>query len=191
MSTKIFITKIVHFFERCHCIAASKQDVRYILGRMSRLLPIRFEMGYKIEFQAAIRGHHIYKDIWVPLIGQELICKRDSRDEALEYDRNAIGVFKPGNPEVLVGHLPIELSCLFKHFLETSAYNTLSAVVTGKRKREVGLVVPAKYIALTKDRRYANVLFEKLKEKKDKYKNFEFNIVTSVVKSIPKRIELH
>ena len=59
-------------------------------------------MGYKIEFQAAIRGHHIYKDIWVPLIGQELICKRDSRDEALEYDINAIGVFKPGNPEVLV-----------------------------------------------------------------------------------------
>ena len=102
MSTQIFITKIVHFFERCHCIAASKQDVRYILGRMSRLLPIRFEMGYKIEFQAAIRGHHIYKDIWVPLIGQELICKRDSRDEALEYDINAIGVFKPGNPEVLV-----------------------------------------------------------------------------------------
>ena len=77
-----------------------------------------------------------------------------------------------------------------KYFLETSAYNTLSAVVTGKRKSEVGLVVPAKYIALTKDRRYANVLFEKLKEKKDKYKNFEFNIVTSVVKSIPIRIEL-
>ena len=43
---------------------------------------------------------------------------------------------------------------------------------------------------LTKDRRYANLLFERLKEKKDKYKNFEFNIVTSVVKSIPIRIEL-
>ena len=43
---------------------------------------------------------------------------------------------------------------------------------------------------LTKDRRYANLLFERLKEKKDKHKNFEFNIVTSVVKSIPIRIEL-
>ena len=35
------------------------------------------------------------------------------------------------------------------------------------------------------------MLFEKLKEKKVKYKNFEFNIVTNVVKSIPIRIELH
>ena len=109
---------------------------------MARLSPIKFEMGYKIEFQTAIRGHHIYKDVWVPLIGQELICKADNRGEAIEYDKNAIGVFKTGDPETLVGHLPIELSCLLKYFLQASPENNLIAVVTGKRKREVGLVVP-------------------------------------------------
>ena len=114
---------------------------------MARLSPIKFEMGYKIEFQTAIWGHHIYKDVWVPLIGQELICKADNREEAIEYDKNAIGVFKTGDPETLVGYLPIELSCLLKYFLEASPENNLIAVVTGKRKREVGLVVLAKYVA--------------------------------------------
>ena len=33
---------------------------------MAKLSPIKFEMGYKIEFQTTIRDHHIYKDVWVP-----------------------------------------------------------------------------------------------------------------------------
>ena len=76
--------------------------------------------------------------------------KADNREEAIEYDKNAIGVFKTG--ETLIGHLPIELSCLLKYFLEASPENNLIAVVTEKRKREVGLVVPAKYVALTKNK---------------------------------------
>ena len=47
-----------------------------------------------------------------------------------------------------------------------SPENKLFAVVTGKRKREVGLVVPAKYVALTKSKTFTNVLQEKLEEKK-------------------------
>ena len=69
---------------------------------MARLSPTKFEMGHKIEFQTAIRGHHIYKDVLVPLIGQELICKADNGEEAIEYDKNAIGIFKTGDPETLV-----------------------------------------------------------------------------------------
>ena len=152
---------------------------------MARLSPIKFEMGYKIEFQTAIRGHHIYKDVWVPLIGQELICKADNREEAIEYDKNTIGVCKTGDPETLVGHLPIELSCLLKYFLEASPENNLIAVVMGKRKREVGLVVPAKYVALTKNKTFANILLEKLTEKKRKHSNFEFDIITAIVASTP------
>ena len=142
-------------------------------------------MGYKIEFQTAIRSHHIYKDVWVPLIGQEFICKADDREEAIEYDKNAIGVFKTGDPETLVGHLPIELSCLLKYLLEASPEKNLIAVVTRKRKREVGLVVPAKYVALTKNKAFANILSEKLTEKKRKHSNFEFDIITVIVASTP------
>ena len=152
---------------------------------MARLSPTKFEIGCKIEFQTAIRGHHIYKDVWVPLIGQELICKADNCEEAIEYYKNAIGVFKTGDPETLVGHLLIELSCLLKYFLEASPENNLIAVVTGKRKREVGLVVPAKYVALTKNKTFANILLKKLTEKKRKHSNFEFDIVTAIVASTP------
>ena len=141
-------------------------------------------MGYKIEFQTAIRGHHIHKDVWVPTIGQELICKADNREEAIEYDKNPIGVFKTGDPETLLAHLPIELSCLIKYFLEASPENNLIAAVMGKRKREVGLVVPAKYVALTK-KTFANILLGKLMEKKRKHSNFEFDIITAIVASTP------
>ena len=74
---------------------------------MSRTLPVMHGMNYRIEFQTAIRGHHVYKDVWVPRTGQNLICKTDTREEAMEYDKNAIGVFKSDDPETLVGHLPL------------------------------------------------------------------------------------
>ena len=97
----------------------------------------------------------------------------------MEYDKNAIGVFKSDDPETLVGHLPIEISCLLTYFLEASPENKLNAIVIGKRKREVGLVVPAKYAALTKSKTFANVLAGKLQEKKRKHPNFEFEITTT------------
>ena len=51
-------------------------------------------MGYKIEFQTAIRGHHIYKDVWVPLIGQEFICKADDREEAMSMTKMLLAFLK-------------------------------------------------------------------------------------------------
>ena len=53
----------------------------------------------------------------------------------------------------LVGHVPVELSSLINHFLNASSENRMTVEVTGKRKREVGLVVPAKFNALTKDKK--------------------------------------
>ena len=118
---------------------------------------------------------HIYKNVWVPRIGQNLICKSDTREEAMEYDKNAVGVFKSDDPETLVGHLPIEISCLLTYFLEASPENKLNAIVIGKRKREVGLVVPATF---------ANVLAGKLQKKKRKHPTFEFEITTTTVTKV-------
>ena len=39
--------------------------------------------------------------------------------------------------------------------------------VTGKRKREIGLVVPAKYRATTPNKSHAKILTERLNAKKD------------------------
>ena len=44
-------------------------------------MPVTYELKYKIGFQTAFRGHHIY--IWVPSIGKKLDVK--NREEAIEY----------------------------------------------------------------------------------------------------------
>ena len=77
-----------------------------------------------------------------------LNCVKDKRGEAMEYDKNAICVYRtPSESEqkMLVGHVPIELSSLMNNFLKANDSNKLVAKVSGKRKREVGLVVPAKF----------------------------------------------
>ena len=86
----------------------------------SRSLSFKYEMLYKIEFTGPVRGHHIYKDCWTPVIGEKLICKSDPREEAKTYDKHALGVYKFVDGEsILVGHVPIELSRLLSFFLTT------------------------------------------------------------------------
>ena len=51
----------------------------------------------------------------------------------------------------------------------------------GKRKREVGLVVLASYVALTKNKTFANILLKKLQEKRKKYANFEFDFISTTM----------
>ena len=71
----------------------------------------------------------------------------------------------------MVGHAPIEFSSLLYHFRQASAENCINVEVTGNRKREVGLVVPAKYNAFTKNKKIAMVLDEELAKRKKLYKS--------------------
>ena len=59
-------------------------------------------------------------------------------------------------------NISIELSRLLQNFLEANAENRLLAEATGKRKREVGLVVPAKFTAFTTELRIARILDREL-----------------------------
>ena len=63
--------------------------------------------------------------------------------------------------EVLVGYLPIELSNFIAFFIDTED-NHVQAVVTSKRKREVGLSVHAKFNCLTSSKRHAKILHDEL-----------------------------
>ena len=67
--------------------------------------------------------------------------------------------------EQLIGHIPIEISQLISYFLEAATTNTMTTIVTGKMKREIGLVVPAKYVAYTENQKHAKILIKKLLEK--------------------------
>ena len=106
-------------------------------------------MGYVIGFTCAIRRHYVYKSVWNPVEYETLFCRKDSRQEAAEYDKHAIGIFI--SDENLVRHMSIELSNLIDYFLGNKEENCASAVVSRQRKREVSVVDRAKYSAFTND----------------------------------------
>ena len=109
------------------------------LSQMSGVTIINFKMLYKIEFTCAVRGHHVYKTSWTPVLNEKLNCKKDNQEEALSHGKHSIGIFK-NDDQTLVGHLPIELSRLIDYFLKNKDENFVSALVVGPRKREIGLV---------------------------------------------------
>ena len=45
---------------------------------MARGLPVQFKMYFKVEFETIIRGHHVYKGAWSPVMDQLLECKPDT-----------------------------------------------------------------------------------------------------------------
>ena len=49
-------------------------------------------LQYNVDFESVIRGHHVYKTVWKPEIGERLVCKKDDQEEAAVYDTNAIGI---------------------------------------------------------------------------------------------------
>ena len=57
--------------------------------------------------------------------------------------------------------------------VQANADNLLTATVTGKRKREVGLLLPAKFTAFTQELKNANILKRELNERASRYTHFE------------------
>ena len=39
-----------------------------------------------------LRGHHVYKDVWIPIIGDDLFTSK--QEEHNENDRNAVAVIQ-------------------------------------------------------------------------------------------------
>ena len=72
--------------------------------------------------------------------------------------RGVYGIYCAAAAAFIAKFMPIELARLLKNFLGANPDNKLFAKVTGKRKREVGLVVPAKFLAFTTELRIAEVL---------------------------------
>ena len=106
---------------------------------MAKTDSVDFEIIYKLSFYSVIPGHHVYKATCSPQVGEKLECNEDTRQEAKDYDENAVGLFKAASRDgkkTLVGHVPIELSSLVDHFLKADKSNSVCAEVTGKRKRD-------------------------------------------------------
>ena len=76
--------------------------------------------------------------------------------------------------KTLAGHVPTELSP-----------EETSAQVTGKQKREVGVVVPAKFTALTSELRIARIKERELTARAEKYGHFELKNITFKENKLP------
>ena len=125
-----------------------------------------FPVGYKTEVTSIIRDHHVYKEVWDAAIGEMLEAATNDREEAKKYDKYAVGPYKK---DILVGHIPIEISSLCVHFINQNPGNKIKPLTSGKRRREIALVVPAKLIFITNNKRFSEVLENELIKRKNKF----------------------
>ena len=90
---------------------------------------------------SCIRGYHVYKDDWIPVIGEELECARELDNRR---DRYAVKAMKDGTT---VGHLPAKISIPSSLFLRSGG--RITCTVTGRRKysndlEQGGLEIPCR-----------------------------------------------
>ena len=96
-----------------------------------------------IEFETTVFVD-VYRDMWTPVKDETLLFMEDKREEAKSFDKYCILIFQN---HVLVGHVSIELLRLIYYFLKSDSPAIIFAKVKGKRKRGIGLIVPALYMA--------------------------------------------
>ena len=97
------------------------------------------EETYALE--SVVRGHHVYKACWDPVIGESLQVHCQGNNS---HDAYAVATSRNGN---VVGHVPIEFSRVTWYFLQHGG--RISCEITGRRKISAvalkGLVVPCTY----------------------------------------------
>ena len=54
--------------------------------------------------ESVVRGHHVYKAVWTPVIGELLSLRAEDNNE---HDDHAVAVVKGGD---VVGHVPWAIS---------------------------------------------------------------------------------
>ena len=89
------------------------------------------------SLDSVVRGHHIYKAVWTPVVGEVLAVQAEEDNSEDQY---AVAVLKAGG---VVGHVPREYSRIFYYFLRHGG--TIECAVSGHRKHGVGLEVPCMY----------------------------------------------
>ena len=61
---------------------------------------------------SVVRGHHIHKTVWTPVIGEELLVEREVGNQ---HDQHGVAVVKAGD---IVGHMPHSISRVSCFFLK-------------------------------------------------------------------------
>ena len=100
-------------------------------------------MASSFRIESTVRGHHVFKEVWTPITGEELEVNVEPSNPHDEY---AVAVWKGG---VVVGHVPREITRTCWFFLQKRD-SRIHCVVTGHRQRSQvpgkGLVVPCLFV---------------------------------------------
>ncbi len=96
-----------------------------------------------IVLDSCVRGHHIYKDSWTPVLGEALVCVPEFGNV---HDPYAVAVCISSGSTV--GHVPRNISALCHFFIRRCG--TITCQVTGVRRYssdllQGGLEVPCTY----------------------------------------------
>ena len=78
------------------------------------------------ELYSAVRGSHVYRDVWEPSVGEKLVARRGFDNH---FDKFAVKVL---NSEETAGHLPREYSRIAWYFLARGGL--ISVKVSGHRR---------------------------------------------------------
>ena len=97
-------------------------------------------------YDSFARGFHVYMDVWNPVIGEILKCKREPTNEV---DKHAVAIICSDSlgKESVVGHIPHNISN-FSSMILTIPSTTIEAEVLGKRVNRgsgYGLEITVKY----------------------------------------------
>ena len=109
----------------------------YLHVWVMRLMASQGSSDSSFEKASMIRGHHIYKSIWTPVVGEELTLQQEDGND---HDIHAVAVVGDGD---VVGHVPRSISRVSWFFLVRGG--RIKCRVTGRRKFGNGLEVPCVY----------------------------------------------
>ena len=96
---------------------------------MQLSLPVLIDQGsnnFSYQKASVVKGHHVYKEMWTPHLGQVLQVRPE---EDNEHDEYAVAVVKNGS---VVGHVPRMMSQVCWYFLNRGG--RMKCEVTGHRR---------------------------------------------------------
>lgn len=107
--------------------------------------------AFEHTVDSAVRGFHIYQDIWTPVLNEQL---KTIQEHGNSKDQFAVAVYKEGTPgpgvtstTLTIGQLPREVSRLCWYFLERDGEILCTITNNSKRRSPLehgGLEIPCR-----------------------------------------------
>ena len=80
----------------------------------------------EFEKESCVRGYHVYNEIWVAALGEQLGCQRELENPSDHY---AVAVVKNAT---IIGHLPCKISKICSLFIRKRG--VVTCTVVGSRR---------------------------------------------------------